>query len=325
MIVDQTGTLANTKRHDYLPFGEELLAPAGGRNAALGYTSDDGVRQQFTSKERDVETGLDYFGARYFTSTQGRFTSADPLLASARTGTPQSWNRFSYVLNNPLKLIDPTGLVDDNPQKKKDEQPPLSPQAPPPAQQPNPAQSAPATQATSPQTPTSVTSEVPPPDTLVNIPFNGNYINGVGSIIRFTIRDQNDDPIPNVTVLESVTPRTTIQNPNFVTFPEGVVTDLVGRGTETSQPLTRQQAGQVIVPLLATPTPPVVQNHMMIIMSPSGGSAIATHQRSYTNLDAQGSLRPFVNPQTGRSMSNFRITVSPVTVVRMPTVMCPRF
>jgi hypothetical protein len=167
--------------------------------------------------------------------------------------------------------------------------------------------------------------EVPPPDTLVNIPFNGNYINGVGSVIRLTIRDQNGNPIPNVTVFESVTPRTTIQNPNFVTFPEGVVTDLVGRGTETSQPLTRQQAGQVIVPILATPTPPVMQNHMMIITSPSGESAIATHQRSYTNLDTQGNLRPFVNPQTGRSMSNFRITVSPVTVVKMPTVMCPRF
>jgi hypothetical protein len=159
----------------------------------------------------------------------------------------------------------------------------------------------------------------------VNIPFNGNYINGVGSIIRFTIRDQNGDPIPNVTVLESVTPRTTIQNPNFVTFPDGVVTDLVGRGTQSSQPLTIQQAGNVIVPILATPTPPVVQDHMMIIMSPSGGSAIATHQRSYTNLDAQGNHRPFVNPETGRSVNNFSITVSPVTVVKMPTVVCPRF
>jgi hypothetical protein len=62
MILDQTGTLVNLKRHDYLPFGEELLAPTGGRSAALGFTSGDGVRQQFTSKERDVETGFDFFG-----------------------------------------------------------------------------------------------------------------------------------------------------------------------------------------------------------------------------------------------------------------------
>ena len=57
MIIDQTGTLANVKRHDYLPFGEELIAPIGGRSTALGYAGVDGVRQQFTSKERDVERG----------------------------------------------------------------------------------------------------------------------------------------------------------------------------------------------------------------------------------------------------------------------------
>jgi hypothetical protein len=61
---------------------------------------------------------------------EGRFTSPDPLQASARPSAPQSWNRYSYVLNNPLKLVDPTGLADDDPQKKKDEQP----------QQPSPAQ-----------------------------------------------------------------------------------------------------------------------------------------------------------------------------------------
>ncbi|MFL5600552.1 MAG: RHS repeat-associated core domain-containing protein, partial [Gemmatimonadaceae bacterium] len=78
MIVDQAGLYANVKRHDYLPFGEELFAPTGGRTASLGYASGDGVRQQFTAKERDVETGLDYFGARYYASTSARFTSPDP-------------------------------------------------------------------------------------------------------------------------------------------------------------------------------------------------------------------------------------------------------
>ncbi len=64
----------------------------------------------FTSKERDAETGLDYFGARYFSGAQGRFTSTDPLMASARVGNPQSWNRYSYSLNNPLRFTDPTGM-----------------------------------------------------------------------------------------------------------------------------------------------------------------------------------------------------------------------
>ncbi len=127
MVVDQTGSLANLKRHDYLPFGEELFAPAGGRSAPKGYASGDGVRQQFTSKERDVETGLDYFSARYFASAQGRFTSPDPLNiiqlrqsapSDAKTqsafmqfiGDPRRWNRFAYAVNSPLVFTDKTGL-----------------------------------------------------------------------------------------------------------------------------------------------------------------------------------------------------------------------
>jgi len=60
-----------------------------------------------TSKERDNETGLDYFFARYYSSTQGRFTSADPYGGSVYD--PHSLNRYAYVLNNPLALIDPDG------------------------------------------------------------------------------------------------------------------------------------------------------------------------------------------------------------------------
>jgi RHS repeat-associated protein len=94
-----------------MPFGEELFAPTGGRTLAQGYSSGDGVRQQFTSKERDSETSLDYFLARYYSSIQGRFTSIDPLSASAYVGNPQSWNRYSYSYNNPLRFTDPTGMV----------------------------------------------------------------------------------------------------------------------------------------------------------------------------------------------------------------------
>jgi Ig-like domain from next to BRCA1 gene len=61
IILEESGSLAAVSRHDYLPFGEELLAGAGGRTTAQGYTGSDNVRQKFTSKERDVETGLDYF------------------------------------------------------------------------------------------------------------------------------------------------------------------------------------------------------------------------------------------------------------------------
>ena len=52
---------------------------------------------------------MDYFLARYYSSAQGRFTSVDPLLESAKRNLPQSWNRYTYALNNPLRYTDPTG------------------------------------------------------------------------------------------------------------------------------------------------------------------------------------------------------------------------
>ena len=64
---------------------------------------------QFTGKERDAETGLDYFGARYMSAAQGRFTSPDAPFADQHTIDPQSWNLYAYVRNNPLKNTDPNG------------------------------------------------------------------------------------------------------------------------------------------------------------------------------------------------------------------------
>jgi RHS repeat-associated protein len=63
-----------------------------------------------TSKERDIETGLDYFLARYYSSTQGRFTSADEPFADQGEEDPQSWNLYLYAGNNPLLFTDPMGL-----------------------------------------------------------------------------------------------------------------------------------------------------------------------------------------------------------------------
>ena len=114
MIVNKLGSLSSVKRHDYLPFGEELYAGLGGRTTTQGYTGDS-VRQKFTQKERDNETGLDYFGERYYASTMGRFTTADPLGASARVSDPQTMNRYTFVLNNPLRYVDPDGLKEKTP------------------------------------------------------------------------------------------------------------------------------------------------------------------------------------------------------------------
>jgi RHS repeat-associated protein len=133
MIFDKTGSLANTKRHDYLPFGEELFATQNGRTVQQGYTGDS-VRQKFTLKERDNETGLDYFLARYYSSTQGRFTSPDEFTGGpdelysfvddasdnptfyADLRKPQSLNKYQYAYNNPLRWIDPDGHDPEEPE-----------------------------------------------------------------------------------------------------------------------------------------------------------------------------------------------------------------
>jgi RHS repeat-associated protein len=67
------------------------------------------VRQKFSGQERDDETGLDYFIARYHSSVQGRFTSVDPENAGADPALPQTWNGYSYAINNPVTYSDPDG------------------------------------------------------------------------------------------------------------------------------------------------------------------------------------------------------------------------
>ncbi len=113
-VWDSNGVKA---RYDWAPFGEAVAADRNGRTGVLcGGASCFGMtgplKQKFTGKERDAETGLDYFGARYMASAQGRFTSPDPLLNSGRPWEPQSWNRYAYTLNNPLRYTDPTGLYE---------------------------------------------------------------------------------------------------------------------------------------------------------------------------------------------------------------------
>jgi RHS repeat-associated protein len=106
VVTKQDGSVK--ARYDYLPFGEELGAGVGSRTTALGYSAADGTKQKFTQKERDSESGFDYFLARYYSSAQGRFTSVDP--GPPNLSDPQIWNRYSYCGNDPLNYVDPDGL-----------------------------------------------------------------------------------------------------------------------------------------------------------------------------------------------------------------------
>ena len=81
-----------------LPFGD-----------GLSCNSNYGNVWHFTGKERDYESGLDNFGARYDASSMGRFMSPDDFWKDSHVGDPQSWNKYAYARNNPLRYVDLNG------------------------------------------------------------------------------------------------------------------------------------------------------------------------------------------------------------------------
>lgn len=111
VVASATGTLVDDS--DYYPFG--------GENPI---TSSSGNAYKFTGKERDAESGLDNFGARYDASSMGRFMTPDPLPwldwqhgnkeerqhFGEFISNPQNLNMYAYVDNNPVSKTDPTGM-----------------------------------------------------------------------------------------------------------------------------------------------------------------------------------------------------------------------
>ncbi len=89
---------------DFTPYGQEIS------HTERLQTSACPPNYKFTGYERDTETGLDYAFARYYSSRLGRFLSTDPL--GGAIGAPQSHNAYAYVTNNPLNLVDPSGMDD---------------------------------------------------------------------------------------------------------------------------------------------------------------------------------------------------------------------
>jgi RHS repeat-associated protein len=78
--------------------------PFGGTRWESGATPTD---FQFTGQRKESGFGLYDFNARYYDPTIGRFVSADTMVPGA--GNPQALNRYSYVFNNPLRYVDPSG------------------------------------------------------------------------------------------------------------------------------------------------------------------------------------------------------------------------
>ena len=107
-IVGNTGHVQS--RMDYSTFGESIGTGTGVRTAQQGFSVSDSLRQRYGLTERDSASGLDHTWFRKHENQAGRWTGADPYTGSAKLGNPQSFNRYSYVENQPTNFIDPSGL-----------------------------------------------------------------------------------------------------------------------------------------------------------------------------------------------------------------------
>jgi RHS repeat-associated protein len=99
LVTSENGV--TTEEIMYKPFGEQL--------------NETEERYTYNGKELD-ETGLYYYGARYYDPVIGRFISRDPL--AGKRESPQTLNRYAYCRNNPLRYFDPAGTDDEDSQKK---------------------------------------------------------------------------------------------------------------------------------------------------------------------------------------------------------------
>jgi RHS repeat-associated protein len=120
MITDQSRKRIAV--HDFSAFGVEQTDAAQEYNRYAGAGGGGDFRAEpmkFTGHERDQhgwlnvdnDDSLDYMHARYYDPNLGRFLSVDPTWASANVAKPQTWNRYSYVLNDPANATDPDGRL----------------------------------------------------------------------------------------------------------------------------------------------------------------------------------------------------------------------
>jgi RHS repeat-associated protein len=281
-ITSQTGGLVS--RHDFLPFGEELVTT--NRTAAQGYGVADNVMQRFTGKQRDLEGPvLDFFGARYFQGAQGRFTSPDwsatpQPVPYADLADPQTLNLYSYVRNNPLAKRDLDGHVcagDDCGDVK-----------------------------------VTVTSDSEP-HVIVNQQIGDQYKSGVGTTLTIKFSDSTG-PLSGMAVKESnsVGSGKLVENPNPVTTKsQGQIKDVVMKAVASeSDPKSSPSAGEVqehvnSIPL-TTSTTQVLTFTTPGANGQTGSTCQATYTRTLSNTDSKGNL----NTQNNSQGVNYTLTTT---------------
>jgi RHS repeat-associated protein len=235
--------------------------------------------QKFTSYERDTESGLNFAQARMFAYNHGRFTTPDTLAARATPFRPQSWNRYVYVLNNPLRFVDPTGLIDEESQEKEEKDIQLQQQL------------------------INVKIEVSPAQVFVNEKLpDGRYLTGVGSKLTITITDANNKPLAGATVTETNKrvegSGEIIENKGVVTTnSEGQLQDYVVKGKVTDGPGFGKQ-GETVEDFKNAINETKINStteQTLTVKDADGSVYQITYRRSITNIDSNGNLVKNVN------------------------------
>jgi len=108
-ITNENGAVTNRK--DFMAFGDQASSAQRVSGSSSNGYDPASTREDYTGYEKDPESGLEFAQARYYNPTHGRYTSIDSLAASATIKNPQTFNRYSYVVNSPYKFIDPLGLL----------------------------------------------------------------------------------------------------------------------------------------------------------------------------------------------------------------------
>lgn len=211
---------------------------------------------------------------------QGRFTSADPLLVSGRPGSPQSWNRYAYVMNNPGRLVDPTGM-ETLPVVDSDED------------QQTPQQTPPKPVATDQITVGGVKVKVEQMNEPAGFKkeINGTERIGVGVQLNFTVTDENGKPLEGATAVEKVD---ALEGPQVKQNPDTVPLDSQGRGSDfvtNSAPTPKSGAeAQALVKQVKDPFITKQEFNLTITLK-SGSQVEVTQVRTLTNKTPDGKLR----------------------------------